>query len=461
MTSQIQTLPNCEAGYRLLHRGAIALARVEAAGIRVDEAYLAKAIRQTEKRVRRSVAKLYDMDLMVEWRQKFGNATNLHSRDQLGQVLVDILGVELEQTKTGKWKTEEKALVRIDHPFVKEYLRIGKLKKASATYLKGIQREIASGFIHPFFNLHTVLTFRSSSDSPNFQNFPARDPEIGSLVRRVFIPREGCKLIEADYKGIEVCVAACYHKDPVMLAYIKDPTKDMHRDMAAQCFCIPEEEVTSRLRFNAKSFFVFAQFYGDYFLPCAKNLWEDIEAGEETVSGVPVMKYLQKRGIMHRGEMDPRARPVKGSFEAHISDVESDFWGRRFRVYAKWKRQWYEAYQERGWIELLTGFRCQGVMKRNEATNYPIQGAAFHCLLQSLNQLVLRELKRAKLKSIIVGQIHDSLLADVPKSEEEAYRTVVRKVMVDDLRKAWPWIIVPLEVEFSTYSHSWAEKDGN
>lgn len=98
-------------------------------------------------------------------------------------------------------------------------------------------------------------------------------------------------------------------------------------------------------------------------------------------------------------------------------------------------------------------------MQRNDVSNYPVQGAAFHCLLWSLIQ-VNKELKAAGLSTLIVGQIHDSIVLDVVPEELEQVLAIVRRVMCVEIRKAWPWIIVPLDVdvEITDIDASWFEK---
>src|SRR5690606_20675796 len=106
------------------------------------------------------------------------------------------------------------------------------------------------------------ICVHNSSDSPNFQNLPIRNPKMAKIIRSAFIPRSDRHvLVEIDYSGIEVRVAACYHKDPVMIEYINDPTKDMHRDMAAQCYLAPPEQVSKQMRYCGKNMYVFPQFY--------------------------------------------------------------------------------------------------------------------------------------------------------------------------------------------------------
>jgi len=147
-------------------------------------------------------------------------------------------------------------------------------------------------------------------------------------------------------------------------------------------------------------------------------------------------------------------------FERHIQGVENDFWGRRFAKYAKWKERWYAGYQKQGYVDMLTGFRCSGVMIRNEVINYPIQGAAFHCLLWCFIELD-RIGREQGWDTRLVGQIHDALILDVAPEELRRVSRTVLRVTTRDLPQAWPWIIVPLGVkaELCGVDKSWAEKE--
>ena len=456
-------IPYKKQAYKLLHQGAIALAQVEGNGIQIDTDYLKKCIFKTEKKIEKLKHKLEQGDVAKKWKRVYGWKTNFNSNDQLGKILFDHMGIEGGVlTKSEKqYQTDEKSLMAVNHPFVKRHLQIKKLQKALATYLKGIQREVVDGFLHPFFNLHTTTTFRSSSDSPNFQNIPVRDKGMGKLIRTAFIARPGRQLVELDYSQLEVCIAACYHKDPVMIEYISDPEKDMHRDMAMECYLLSAKQVTKDSRFYAKNCFVFPQFYGDWYIDCARALWEAITTADlKTEKGTPLKEHLAKQGITELGNLDPDEKPRKGTFERHIQQVEKRFWQERFPIYDKWKKHWYSKYLGQGWMLTKTGFICQGFMKRNEVINYPVQGSAFHCLLWSLVRLV-KEIKKRKMKTLIIGQIHDSILADVPPEELDDFLVLAQDVMTTQLVKEWDWINVPLsiEAEVCPVGGSWVDKE--
>jgi len=466
-------IPYTKKAYKLMHQGAIALAKVESNGIRMDVGYLDKTIETTGKKIIELEKELRTGKVAKEWKKMFGRKMKFGSPDQLGKVLFDGLGYESVGMTAGgdRYKTDEKALAGVEDPFVKDYLKLKKLQKVHVTYLKGIRNEIVDGLLHPFFNLHTVRTFRSSSSNPNFQNIPVRDPEIGRMVRQAFIPRKDSHLVEVDYSGIEVGIAACYHKDPRMLEYIADDTKDMHRDMATECFLLPKDEMVprddvdkariKRIRYCGKNMFVFPQFYGDYYIDCARSLWDAAEHMELKLrDGTPLREHLRRKGITELGELDPKEKAGWNTFERHLQEVEKSFWNERFPVYNQWKKDWVQEYFKKGWLKTLTGFICQGALRRNQIVNYPIQGSAFHCLLQSLITLVNKELRRLKMKSKVVGQIHDSILADVPAVELDQFLQVVNHVTTVLLLEKFPWIIVPMEIEaeVTPLNGCWADK---
>lgn len=444
--------------YDLFHQGMIALSEVEANGMRVDRKYLRKTLRSTERKIQETEAELKANPIFRQWKREFGEKTKL-TNAQLGHMVFEVLGFK---RKEGNLKNDEDAFNHVDHPFVANYRHLQKLKKAHTTYLLGIQREVEGEYIHPNFNLHIPISFRSSSDHPNFQNWPVRNDEMAELIRRCFIARDGHQILEIDFKGIEVSVAACYTKDPVLISYVSDPTKDMHRDMAAQCFMLRKEQVTKMVRYCAKNMFVFPQFYGSVYYNCTEFLWEAIDRFKlETVDGMSVRKHLRKLGIREKGECSPDEKPVKNTFEHHIQSVEQDFWGRRFKVYADWKRRWFDAYLRTGSFKLLTGFVVNGVYEKNQVINCPVQGSAFHCLLWCLIRLQ-KMLRKKKMRSKIVGQIHDSMVCDVHEEEREEFLAMAKQVTTVDLRANFPWIIVPMvvEAELAPVGGSWFEKKG-
>jgi len=442
--------PTTKQAYKLFHDGCLALAQVEANGMRIDTQRLDKTIEQTGRRIKRLEEELKTDTVWSTWRKRFGERSSLGSRQQLGVILFQVLKYKSKaETKKKRVQVNEAALERIKLLFVKRYLRLEKLKKLQGTYLKGIRREVVDGLLRPSYNLHFVTSYRSSADTPNLQNIPIRDDDIGKLVRSCFVARDNHRLVEVDFSALEFRIAASFWRDDAMVKYASDPNLDIHRDMAAECYCLPVDEVPKNVRFFAKNQFVFPELYGSYYVSCAKNLWNVIRSGDlKTKEGKPLNEHLADQGIEHE------------SFEEHIQEVEERF-NERFPTWSDRKEKWQQQYRKRGWFPLMTGFRCSGVYSRNQLMNIPIQGPAFHCLLYSLIKLNAEMVKK-KMRSVIIGEIHDSILSDVHEDEFVEYVGMARRIMTEDVRKAWPWIITPLsvDVEASPVGGSWYEKKG-
>jgi len=463
--------PNTSDAYRLLHNGALAMGRAERQGIRVDVEYVRREKSRLSKEIVAKMKQLKNSTFYIEWEKAQGKEVNLNSVPQLSNYLYNVKGLEpYKTTETGQGSVDEEAITNLNIPELMDIIRIRKLKKIRDTYLDQFGREQVNGVIHPFFNLHLVRTYRSSSDSPNFQNIPKRDEEAMNIVRKALYPRPGHQLLEVDYGNLEVRIGACYHKDPNMIKYIKDPKTDMHRDMMAQIFKLEYDgsDEHKYLRSAAKNGFVFPQFYGDYYVNNAKDMackWGELPNGVwkddlgVSIGDITLGRHLREQGL----------KSIK-SFEKHLEKIQYDFWDNRFPEYASWKQRWWEVYKRRGFVDMLTGFRCYGVLSRNDATNYPIQGSAFHCLLWSFiriddilsgNHYIPLQIPLRVWKSKLIGQIHDAIILDVHPDELQAVAEMVHIITTKELPKAWDWINVPLEVdaELCPVDGSWAEKE--
>lgn len=424
--------------YGLLHDGVLELSRVESNGIRVDSKYYQMQSQHLQRKLDRLKSKVMQSEEAVLWRRKEGKELNINSNPQLSKLLYQYLGHSAARiTARDNESTDQEALETIKTDFTRGILDYRKLYKVRNTYLEGFIIEDVDSIMHPNFNLNTVRTYRSSSSNPNFQNIPKRDEESQRIVRSGIIPRPGRQILEVDYSGIEVRISACYHHDKEMIRYINDPTTDMHRDMAMQLFRIDKpKDVSKRLRQAAKNGFVFPQFYGDYFVNCASNIWGQIDKEDK--------EYLKTKGIKSLTQ-----------FQEHVKKVEHDFWYKKFTGYTEWKDATWQEYQRKGYVDLLTGFRCSGYMQKNDVLNYPIQGTAFHCLLWSLIR-VGRFMRESKMKSLMIGQIHDSMVIDVMPEELPLLKPYIGNLVRKELREYWNWIIVPMDIEADI-----TEVDGN
>ncbi len=289
---------------------------------------------------------------------------------------------------------------------------------------------------HNFF-ANEICVHNSSSD-PNFQNIPVRDEEAKRSIRSGIIPSPGNKILEIDFGGIEVAVAAATTKDPVLMNYLIKGG-DMHRDQAFELFFLDEtagnwkEPPLSDIRFYTKNQWTFPQFYGSYFVSCAKNLWGTIEK-LKLENGKPLKQHLKEnRIITYQG------------FESHLERKEKKFWD-RFKVFREWQEQIINFYQGRGYIQMFHGFRRSGLLDRNQIINSTIQGSAFHILLAACIK-INKIRKEENWKTTMPGQIHDSIFFDLNPSEEKHVLKTVSRIMTKDIPKMYKWVNVPLKVE--------------
>ena len=424
-------------GALFLLEGSRTLSNIQTVGIRLDEEKLEMTTDRLDKRLKRLHEKVMSSEEIKKW--DGSKKINFNSDKQLKHLLYSILKLKpTKGTDKGNVSVDKEVLEKINIPFTQSILEYRRWLKAKDTYLAQYSREIMDGKVYTSFNLHTVKTFRSSSNGPNMQNNPNRDERVKKMVRSIFIPRKGNRLVEWDYKGIEVSVAACVTGDKNLIKYVTDLTTDMHRDIAADLLLKMPEKITKEERYITKNGFVFPEFYGDYFKQIAPNIWDRIS--DET------KRHLSDKGIR-----------IFRDFSAHVEGIEKIFWEERFPEFAGWRKKVWRDYQKKGYIDTVTGFRCRAPMTRNKVANYPIQGPAFHCLLWSLNKIEPRIRKRFD-GSYIIGQIHDAIVGDVRPEDETELDHLVWEYGTQKIREHWDWIVVPLaiEKERSEMDGSWA-----
>lgn len=452
--------PASRGAVRLMHEGVLAFAAMESNGMRIDVDYLRKTKIEVVARIGRITEKLKSMDTYAEQRKLFGSGTKVTANPQLAKVLYDIEGHECHSfTDKGAAQLDETALERIGTKYTKGFLKLSKLHKVLGTYLAGLEREVSSdGFIHPSFSLHTTKTYRSSCREPNSQNFPKREEESAKAVRSAIIPRDGHALLEVDVSGAEVMVSACYHHDPNMLDQIKNKY-DLHSAVASEVYLLPKGAIPRAVRQQAKSSYTFPSFYGSWWKQMASELWDNaIRYRLETADGTPMLDHLKQKGITELGACGPKEEPRQGTYEAHVKGVERMFWGEWFPIYAKWKKDWYASYLKTGGFRMKTGFVVEGVYSRNDATNYAVQGAAFHALLYVIIRMT-KWLRDKHMRSRICGQIHDSLIVDAHLNEVHEVGAKIKELFAEELPRVWKWLIVPLEVEADISTANWFLKE--
>jgi DNA polymerase-1 len=455
--------PNIQNAYDLFHEGIIALQKVEQQGMRINVDYLHSQKISIDKKIQKYENFIYTSDFYKDWKRFYQNKPiNIYSGQQLANYLYKEKGIKPKKTTaSGQGSTDIDALSDLNIPEIKTLLEIKKLKKIRDTYLDGFLREQVNGVIHPFFNLHSVVSFRSSSNSPNFQNIPKRDEKAMKMVRKAIFPRVGHQLLEVDTSSAEFRIAGCYYKDPTMLKYIKDDI-DIHGDIASKTFFIDHFDKkngnNSYFRSAAKNGFVFPQLYGSWYKQCAINLaceWGELLQNEKwksgqgkLINGVPLADHFKKHKITNIID-----------YQEHIKTVEDYLWNTVFITGKNWQTKFWGEYQKNGYFYSKTGFLYQGEMSFNNVLNYPIQGSAFHVLLWSLIKAV-NTFEQKGMQTRIIGQVHDSIVLDVWPPELQKVITIMKQIMEIDVVRAWPWIIVPMkiEAELCPVDGSWAEK---
>jgi DNA polymerase-1 len=373
-----------------------------------------------------------------------GEAFNPKSDMHVRHLLFGILRLPPQGlTDSGLPSVDEEALSYLLNKcdLISPLLEFRKWNKALSTYIGQIERETVDGILRPFFGLHNVATYRSNSNSPNFQNQPKRDKEVMSSIRSCFIPRKGHKLIEYDYKACEVSIAAAVSGDPELIRYVSDPTSDMHKDASVSMYFLEPERVNKTLRNVTKGPFIFAEFYGSYYAQTALGMWSELDIPVEKaikVFGLDIMAHLVSHGINDYSD-----------WEQHVKEQERILWEERFPIYQEFRERTYEEFIKKGYIDYVDGFRYYGPGTKNELLNAPVQGPAFHTQLWTFKSMD-REIESRKMNTRLIGQIHDSILADVDPAEEVFFDNLMWQYGTQKVREHFDWITVPLMMEKST-----------
>jgi DNA polymerase len=432
------------------HEGILTFADMEHDGINTDVKFYAEEKKKLTKRIDKLNEQLNDSEEAKLFFEKEGKKLNWGSNTDLPKLLFKYLGVQsIKQTAKGSNSVDAEAIISYVEkvPILAKLILKRKLLKIRDTYIAQFEREVADdNRIYPIMNLHLTRSMRSSCDSPNMQNQPRKDEDAKRSTRMGIIPSEGNKIGEVDFSGIEVHLAACYTKDPILVNYLWDKNTDMHRDQACLLFKLDKEQVSSEIRFCSKNGWVFPQFYTSYYKSCARNIWKEIPK-LKLVDGTSLLKYLEKNKLGNYN-----------AFEFHCKKVETLFWN-KFKVFKEWQNKWIENYKKKGFTESFFGHRREELLDTGQIVNTSIQGAAFHCLLWCLIK-INKIRKEEQWKTKMPAQIHDSIIFDMLPSEEEHILEVVKKVTTKDLVEAHPWINVPMEVEIemAPIGKSWYEK---
>ncbi len=331
--------------------------------------------------------------------EQAGEEFNINSPKQLGVILFEKLQMPNgKKTKTG-YSTAADVLERLapDYPIVSDILEYRQLAKLKSTYAEGLGACIGpDGRIHTTFRQTVTATGRLSSTEPNLQNIPIR-MEMGRLFRKVFIPREGCVFLDADYSQIELRVLAHMSEDENLIAAYRH-AEDIHRITASQVFGVAPEEVTPLMRRRAK-----AVNFGIVYGISSFGLSQDLDISRKEAEAYIENYFATFPGI--KAYLDGAVA------EAKQTGFAVTLFGRRRPI-----------------PELHSGNFMERQFGERIAMNSPIQGTAADIMKIAMNR-VYRRLNEAGLRSRVVLQVHDELLVEAAEDEVEAVRTILREEM--------------------------------
>ena len=350
-----------------------------------------------------------------------GEKFNINSPKQLGQLLFETLGLPVvKKTKTG-YSTNVDVLEKLKgkHPIIPAIMDYRMLTKLKSTYADGLIREIREdGRVHTTFQNLVTATGRLSSTEPNLQNIPVRT-DLGAEIRKMFVPKPGCVLVDADYSQIELRVLAHIAGDETMQEAFRSGS-DIHTATAAQVFAVPKEQVTPLQRRHAK-----AVNFGIVYGISEFSLAEDIG-----VSRYEAKAYIDSYLNHYHG--------VKSYMHQVVADA-------RERGYTE------TLFGRRRYIPELTSsnFNVRSGAERI-ALNTPIQGTAADIIKLAMIR-VEDALNRNYPQAKLLLQVHDELIVECP---EEIALEVSR--LVSQEMESVVQLTVPLTAE-AKYGKSWYE----
>ena len=350
-----------------------------------------------------------------------GETFNINSPKQLGHILFEKLEMPYgKKTKTG-YSTAADVLEKlaVEYPLVSKILEYRQLAKLKSTYADGLANFIEEdGRIHTNFQQTVTATGRLSSTDPNLQNIPIR-MELGRMIRKVFLPKDGYVFVDADYSQIELRILAHMSGDEMLIQAYRE-AQDIHRMTASQVFHTPFEEVTDLQRRNAK-----AVNFGIVYGISSFGLSQDL-----SISKKEAQEYIERYF-----ESYPKIKEfLDGCVEKAKKDGYSvTMFGRR-----------------RPLPEISSSNFMQRSFGERIAMNAPIQGTAADIIKIAMNR-VHRRLIDEGLKSRLLLQVHDELLIEAAPDEVDE----VKKILDEEMKGAAD-LSVELEIDTHT-GKNWYE----
>ena len=370
------------------------LTDMEHEGVRIDTVFLAEYSRQLESEAKQAEENVY---------RQAGLRFNLASPRQLGEVLFEKMKIDpkAKKTKTGQYATGEDVLMKlaVNNPIVADILAYRELTKLKSTYVDALPQLInpKTGRVHTTYGQAVAVTGRLASNNPNLQNIPVRT-ERGKEIRKAFIPRdESHVFLSADYSQIELRIVAAISGDKNMCDAFRS-NKDIHTATAARVYNVDESDVTREMRYKAKSV-NFGIIYGQGAFGLADNL----------------------------GISRTEARGIIDNYKKEFSGIQ------------KYMDDTINFAREHGYVQTLMGrkrwlrdinsanFTVRGFAERN-AINSPIQGTAADMIKMAM-QRVYSAMRKRKMKSRMILQVHDELVFDAVREEAAELQPLIIECM--------------------------------
>ena len=398
------------------------LTDLEFNGIKIDVPLLRGLSTKYGETLARLEQEIYELAGYVDGEPGAPHVFNINSVKQLQEVLFDKLKLRvIKKTQTGR-STDVEVLEELaeQHPLPAKLLEYRQFSKLKGTYVDALPGMVhpETQRVHASFRQDVAATGRLSSENPNLQNIPIRS-EAGREIRQAFVPgHEGWQLLAADYSQIELRILAHYCGDRELCeAFARD--EDIHARVAAQVYSVPLEQVTPTQRRNAKTV-NFGIIYGQSPFGLAKQLGIPKEEAAEFIDTY----FARYQGV-----------------EAFMNQVLDDC-----------RKSGY-VHTILGRRRAVSGVRAGGTRQRNlperTAINTVIQGSAADIIkLAMIN--IYRRLKRERVKSKMLLQIHDELVFEAPPEELQSLGQIVRAEMADVMQ-----LNVPLKTDIKS-GPNWA-----
>ena len=391
---------------------AVVLGDMEHVGIRIDKTVLDDMNVELNNKIEDISNKIYE---------QVGQKFNISSPRQLGEILFEKLKIG-NGKKTSRGYSTDKAVLekyKDKHPVINLILEHRILSKLQSTYIVGLKENILEdGKIHTMYTQTLTRTGRLSSVEPNLQNIPVRTT-YGKLIRKAFIPEENSVLLSSDYSQIELRVFAHFSKVPNLIEAFKNDM-DIHTQTAMDIFGVSKDEVTSLMRRQAKAV-NFGILYGISSFGLAEDLGISVKEAKEFIN-----KYFET----YSGTKFYMDNVVK---EAYEKGYVTTIMNRKRRI---------DELNNTNYM-----IRSQG---ERMALNTPIQGSSADILKKAMID-IYKEFNAKNIKSKMLLQVHDELIFNVIKEEEQMVKEIVDRCM-DNAYK----LDVPLKVDIQTGSN-WYE----